>query len=62
MMCPHCTSRKVLPGYQTCGNSYCQQASFYLNIARNARARSTREKRAYDKYNECCRKAAQKGR
>lgn len=37
MTCPICLRRPVRGGYGTCADSHCQEASYYLNKARNTR-------------------------
>ena len=55
-MCPHCFSRKP-PGFAaTCGRSECQEASFYLNRARNARKGSKERATAFARAASIARK------
>jgi hypothetical protein len=35
--CVICSQPRLCSGYDTCGNSYCQEARNYLNRARNAK-------------------------
>ena len=46
MTCVYCAARPVPPGSVTCGNSYCQEADFWNNTARNARKGSKAERDA----------------
>lgn len=57
MTCEHCAKRPVLKGSITCGNSYCQEASYHANAARvTRRAREKAEHRRQQA--ECEEKAA----
>ena len=38
MICKHCAKRWMIPYGSTCGNSYCQQAEYYLCMAKAARS------------------------
>ena len=44
MTCVHCARRRVPEGYQTCGDSYCQEASHHANGARVARGQRRKER------------------
>ena len=41
--CVHCAHRRVREGYQTCGDSYCQEADYHANAARAAKGRRLKE-------------------
>lgn len=49
MTCLHCAKRSVPQGSTTCGNSYCQEASYWANVGRNARRGSKREREAFER-------------
>ena len=53
MTCPFCVRREIIEGGTTCGNSFCQEAAYYANMAKAAK--SKREQKAYRKKEaECC--------
>ena len=56
--CPHCASRPIGEGGETCGSSYCQEAGYYRNLAMVARKNSRAQKAAFERYNECCKLAS----
>ena len=47
MICPICTRRPIPRGYHTCGNSYCQEADYHTNVAKNARKGSKKKTEHY---------------
>lgn len=42
MTCSICGMKPAVSRGGTCGNSYCQEAAYYRNAARNARGRARR--------------------
>jgi hypothetical protein len=58
MKCKHCGKREVHPGSVTCGNSFCQEANYYRNLAQNTK--SEKKKSALYKRMRWCEELASK--
>jgi hypothetical protein len=57
-MCKFCLKKSVPPGSTTCGGSYCQEASYWENVSRNARRGSRKAREAFEKSNVASTKAS----
>lgn len=53
MICPFCTTRQMPEGAMTCGDSFCQEASYWAGLAKATK--NKRKQKAYRKREaECC--------
>jgi len=60
-VCPHCSARFVPIGMKTCGNSYCQEADTFYNLAKNSRKGSAKRAEATRRADDAAEKARKQG-